>query len=215
MATMTKSTGTATATPAGIDRRTVLPALAVLALAVVMSVVLPHIDGATTYRDQVRKGEVVQVADGITLVPAAGWQLASGALVGHTRSTVGSTASSELVKGSIAFYVQAAPFAGTASALLTRVNRISSDLHSARARASARSDRYAVRTRRGATGVGQDFFGVSRQGSVVTFVFRTPAGSQGRATSEGVEIVVSGPASAISRHRKAVVAMIRSIGTSS
>ena len=106
----------------GIDRRTVGPALLVLALAVLMSVVLPSIDGATSYRDQVDKGDVAALADGLTLVPATGWELATGALVGHTRSSVVTTDTTEIVDVSVELMVQTAPFDGTPSALLTRVN---------------------------------------------------------------------------------------------
>jgi hypothetical protein len=79
----------------GIDRRTAGPALLVLGLAVVMSVVLPSIDSETAYREQLHRGNIVAIADGITLVPGPGWGLASGALVGEARSPVGSTATTE------------------------------------------------------------------------------------------------------------------------
>ena len=200
----------------GIDRKTIAPALLVLALALVMSVVLPAIDARTPYRDAVRKGDVAELAGGITLAPTPGWDLASGALVGRTRSSVGDTAQTELVDGSVDFFVQAAPFAGTSSALLTRINRINADLSRARGRAAALSNRYAVTTRQGISGVGEDFVGLARQGSVVAFVFRSrepPAGSQGQVIREGVEIVVSGPSGAISRRRDDIVRMIRSIRT--
>ena len=190
---------------AGIDTRTVGPALLVLALAVLMSVVLPSIDGETSYRDEVQTGDVVEVADGITLVPAPGWELATGALVGQTRSPVGSTATTEVVDGGVKLAVQAAPFDGTPSALLERTNEISADLD--RARGVTR--RYPVTTRQGAKGAGEDFVGAGRQGSVVAFVFE-PRGEPGR---EGVEIVVSGPKGQISRRRDDIVAMIRSIRT--
>jgi hypothetical protein len=190
---------------AGIDPRTVKPALLVLALAVLMSFVLPSIDRGTPYRDTVHHGDVAEIADGITLVPTPGWDLASGALAGHTRSPVGSTGATELVDGSVDFDVQAAPFAGTPSALLSRINKINSDLAHARGRAAATSDRYAVTTRQGVVGVAEDFVGVEKQGSIVAFVFRS--------THEGVEIVVSGPKGSISRHRDDIVAMIRSIRT--
>ena len=198
---------------AGIDRRTVKPALLVLALAVLMSVVLPLIDGTTPYHDEVHKGDIAEIADGITLVPASGWDLATGALVGHTRSPVGSTATTELVDGSVDFYVRAAPFAGTPSVLLSRVNEINADLHHARGRAAAMTDRYAVTTRQGVVGVAEDFVGLTRQGSVVTFVFRSRA-PQGP-SRVGVEIVVSGPRGSISRRRDDIVTMIRSIRTAS
>jgi hypothetical protein len=187
----------------GIDRQTVVPALLVLALAVLMSVVLPSIDSKTDYRDEVHKGDVAQVADGITMVPTPGWNLAAGALVGRARTTVGSTASTQLVNGSVEFNVQAAPFAGTPSALLRRVNKIRADL----GRARAATDRYSVRTRQGAVGVAEDFAGVNRQGTIAAFVFR----SRRQSSREGVEVVVSGPTGAMSRRRDDIVAMIRSI----
>jgi hypothetical protein len=199
---------------AGIDRRTVKPALLVLALAVLMSFVLPSIDRDTPYRDTVHNGDVAEIADGITLVPTPGWDLASGALAGHTRSPVGSTGTTELVDGSVDFEVQAAPFAGTPSALLSRINKINSDLEHARGRAAAMSDRYAVTTRQGVVGVAEDFVGVEKQGSIVAFVFRPPTrstASRGQSTREGVEVVVSGPKGSISRRRDDIVAMIRSI----
>jgi hypothetical protein len=201
-----------------IDRQTVKPALLVLALALLMSVVLPSIDSATPYRNSLHGGDIAELADGITLVPTAGWDLATGALVGHTRLVVGSTATTELVDGGVNFDVQAAPFAGKPAALLGRVNKISAKLHHARGSASA-TRQYPVTTDQGAVGVGEDFVGVGRQGSVVAFVFgsagRPTTGSAGQTTREGVAIVVSGPNGAISRRRGDIVSMIRSIRTGS
>jgi hypothetical protein len=195
---------------AAIDRRTIGPALLVLALAVLMSVVLPAIDGATSYRDQVDKGDVAQVADGLTLVPASGWDLATGSLVGHARSPVGTTATTEVVDGSVELQVQAAPFDGTPSRLLTRINKIHADLQRLQGSAVARTRRYAVTTRQGTVGVAEDFVGVHRQGTIVAFVFR----SRGR-SREGVEVIASGPKGTVSRRRDDIVAMIRSLRAAS
>lgn len=195
---------------AGFDRGTVAPSLLVLGLAVLMSVVLPSINRDARYRHPVRRGELAELAAGITLVPPAGWDLAMGALVGHTRSVVGNTATTELVDGGVKFRVQAASFAGTPSALLRRVRKISAELNHARG-SSATTPTYTLRTRQGAIGVGQDLVGVSRQGSVVAFVFRL----RGQTTGEGLEIVASGPKGPISRRRDDIVAMIRSIRTTS
>jgi hypothetical protein len=194
---------------AGIDRRTVKPALLVLALALVMSVVLPVINGETAYRDEVDPGDLAEVAAGITLVPTPGWDLAGGALVGHTRSPVSTTAATQFIDGSVNFDVRAAPFDGTASALLTRVNDINADLDHARGSGASTTNRYLVTTRQGGAGVAEDFVGVDRQGSIVAFVFKSP----GQSIGEGVEIVVSGPKGAISRRRDDIVAMIRSVRT--
>jgi hypothetical protein len=197
----------------GLDLDTVGPALLVLALAGVLSLLIPSIDAKTSYRHEVQRGEVVRLATGITLVPATGWDVASGAIVGQTRSAIGGTASTELVRDGLRFGVEAAPFAGTPSALLTRINKIDESLHHARARASQTTRHYAVTTGQGTVGVAEDFVGISRQGSVIAFVFQqTAKTAQGRQrTREGVEVVVSGPAESLSRNRKQIVAMIRSI----
>jgi hypothetical protein len=194
----------------GIDRQTVKPALLVLVLAVVMGVVLPFIDSRTPYHHAVRRGDIAELADGITLVPAAGWDLTNGALLGHARSAIGTTANTELADEGVNFGVQTAPFTGTPSALLGRVNEISAELHHARGSTSG-TQRYAVTTRQGAVGVREDFAGVTKQGSVVAFVFR----SRGQMGGEGLELVVSGPRGQISRRRADIVAMIRSIRTAS
>ena len=216
MATSTTMASAARRT-GGIDRQTVKPALLVLALAVLMSVVLPTVDGKTAYRHAIHKGEIAELADGITLVPAPGWDLTTGALVGRTRSPVGSTAATELVAGSVRFSVLAAPFAGTPSALLRRINEINADLRHARGRAAATGRHYRVTTRHRVVGVAENFVGVAREGSVVAFVFRSrpTAGSQGRPIREGLEIVISGPDDLLSRRRDEIVAMIRSIRTAS
>lgn len=203
----------------GLDLPTIGPALLVLVLAGVMSLVLPSIDSRTPYGNGVRRGDVVRLAAGITLVPAAGWDVASGSIVGATRSQIGSTAATELVKGSLRFDVQAAPFEGTPASLLTRLNEISASLHTARGRASGMTDRYAVATRQGVVGVAENFVGMAREGSVYAFIFEPPAQSvpakAGRRIREGVEIVVSGSPDEMSRNRHDVVAMIRSIEAAS
>ncbi|HUO75164.1 MAG TPA: hypothetical protein VMU39_30670 [Solirubrobacteraceae bacterium] len=214
--TATRTETSAAHRSAWIDRRTVKPALLVLAFALLTSVVLPSINSGTSYRNPVRHGDVAELAAGITLTPSPGWDLATGALVGHTRAGVGVTATTELVDGSVNFDVQAAPFAGTASALLGRVEQLSTKLHHARGGGAA-TRRYPVTTRRGLVGIGRDFVGVDRQGSIVAFVISSSAratrGLAGHATREGVEIVVSGPKGSILRRRGDIVAMIRSIRT--
>ena len=196
---------------AGVDRPTVKPALLVLALAVVMSLVLPLIDDETTYRHEVHAGDLAEVADGITLVPTPGWDLTTGALVGQTRSPVGSTATTQFIDGSVTFEVRTAPFDGTPSALLTRVNEINDELDHARGNGVAMTDRYVVTTRQGVVGAAEDFVGVDKQGSIAAFVFR----SRGQSTGAGVEIIVSGPKGPIARRRDDIVAMIRSVRTAS
>lgn len=188
-----------------------MPALLVLALAAVMSVGLPKIDSDTAYTDQIHTGDIAEVADGITLVPASGWALTDGVLVGAARSTVGSTATTELVHGSVTFFVHAAPFAGTPSALLAQINKLDFDLHGSRSRAAGTTKRYSVTTAQGVAGEAEDFVGLAREGTVLAFVFTT----RGSVASQhvGVEVVAAGPIGEMSRQRDDVVAMIRSLRT--
>jgi hypothetical protein len=105
--------------------------------------------------------------------------------------------------------VQAAPFLGTPSTLLTRINKINADLNHARGRDAGTTGRYAVKTREGAVGTAEDFTGVARDGSLVAFVFRP----KGATTREGVEIVAAGPPTEMAQKRGDIVSMIRSIRT--
>jgi hypothetical protein len=202
----------------GLDLKTVGPALLVLALAGVMGLLLPSIDSRTAYSHEVRRGDVVRLAAGISLVPAAKWDLASGSIAGHTRSPIGDTAGTELVRGSVRFFVEAAPFAGTPASLLTRIDEIDAHLHNQRGRAAEMTPRYAVTTRQGVVGVARNFVSLARQGSVIAFIFRPVLQSTAKTRQrirEGVEVLVSGPPDEMSSNRNDIVAMIRSITVAS
>ena len=67
----------------GLDRRTIRPTLAVFALAILMSVVLPVIDATPPYHDIVRAGDVLELEGNVTFVPEAGWGITSGLRAGH------------------------------------------------------------------------------------------------------------------------------------
>lgn len=69
-----------------IDRQTVKPALLVVALALLMSVVLPLIDSETPYRDALQRGDIVELADRLTLVPCAGERIRYPPLPGDDRA---------------------------------------------------------------------------------------------------------------------------------
>ena len=56
----------------GVDRRTIAPTLAVFALAVVMSVVLPVINAKVPYHDIVKAGDIIELQGDVTFVPEAG-----------------------------------------------------------------------------------------------------------------------------------------------
>ena len=191
---------------AGLDRRTIGPALLVLAFAVLLSIVLPAINAAAPYHHEIHAGDVVDLADGrLTLVPAPGWNLAEGARLGRTRSGVSTTSATQLVDGDANFSVQVGPFDGTPSSLLTRVNQINGGLDESRG-AGASGARFTVTTADGAVGVGEGFTGLQTQGLIVAFVFELPGAGR-----LGVEMVASGREDSLATRRDDIVRMIRSV----
>jgi hypothetical protein len=62
----------------GLDRRTFPLAGAALAVWLLWAVIVPAIDDAVPWRDTVRPGDVLQLTDGVTMVPVPGWGLQSG-----------------------------------------------------------------------------------------------------------------------------------------
>ncbi len=73
----------------GIDRRTIVPALWVLALVLLWSIVVPYIDHHVSHEVEVEPGTVIEVGSGVTIVPPAYWgvdtqtPLTQGSLVVH------------------------------------------------------------------------------------------------------------------------------------
>jgi hypothetical protein len=191
---------------AGLDRRTIGPALLVLAFAILLSIVLPAINAAVSYHDEIHAGDVVDLADGrLTFVPAPGWNLAEGALLGRTRSGVSTTSATQLVDGDADFSVKVGPFDGTPSSLLTRVNQIDGGHDDSRG-AGASGARYTVMTADGAVGVAEGFTGLQTQGVIVAFVFEVPGAGR-----LGVQVVASGREDSLATRRNDIVAMIRSV----
>jgi hypothetical protein len=196
---------------AGIDRRTIRPALAVLALALFVSVVLPRVDGAVGYDDEIRAGDVIDLADEgrLTFVPAPGWNLEEGVRVGGTRSGTSGTSTTVLTAGDVLLAVEVAPFDGTPAALLTRVDELNDDLDDARG-LGVSGDRFTLRTDAGAVGVAESFTGLKRQGTLAAFVVGLP-GRTGRTASAGVTVLTAGSEGALATRRDDIDAMVRSI----
>lgn len=195
---------------AGIDRRTIKPALAVLALALFVSVVLPLVSGAVAYDDEIRAGDVIDMAEGrLTFVPVPGWNLEDGVRVGGTRSTVPGSSMTVLSAGDVRLTVQAGPFDGTPAALLTRLDELNDDVDDARG-LGASGDRFTVRTDGGVVGVAESFTSLERQGTIAAFVFAVPDRA-GTTKRTGVEVVAVGSKSALAARRDEIDAMVRSI----
>ena len=63
---------------AGFDRRTIGPALFVLAFMLLMHFGLPALNSAVAYDDRIEAGDDLSLTQGITFTPVPGWNLEDG-----------------------------------------------------------------------------------------------------------------------------------------
>lgn len=190
----------------GLDRRTIAPAVVVLALAFVFATVIPAIDAAIEPDNPVRPGDVVNLGKGLTLVPAQDWNIAKGLRVGDETNApaTGSAPPVELSNGSVSLRVVVGPFAGTPNALLDQVNRLNTELDGIDQFATT-GDRVSVTTAQGATGVVETFTGSNVDGKIAAFVF----------DGTGVEVLVVGLPEDMALHQDDIQAMVDSIESTS
>ncbi|MFD4182732.1 hypothetical protein [Rhodococcus sp. NPDC058514] len=164
-----------------MDRRTLLPALVVLALAFLQAIVIPNINDAITEKDVTTAGDVIAVQDGITFTAAAGWSLVSGERRSDEPTRAGYPASAVLTRGGAQFVVRTGKFTGDPSALLAQIERTDAALKGA---FTATGDPVAIVARTGEPGVITKYAAPGADGVLAAFVFG----------STGVEVIAVGPA---------------------
>ena len=192
----------------GIDRRTIAPALAVLAFMVLMAVGLPAIDESVDYDDPIVAGDVMDLVGGtLTFVPAEGWNRVDGSLVGEgAPESVGSV--STVVIEDITLSVTTGEFEGTPDELLDQINELNDTLQDPRGLGAA-GPRQEVTTPGGLTGVAETFTGLDQRGVTGAFVVDVDG------TSVGVEVVVKGSVESMSEHFEEIIAMLDSMSLAS
>lgn len=188
----------------GLDRRTIAPALAVLVLAFVFATVIPAINAAIKPDNPVRPGDVLNLGNGLTLVPAQDWNIVKGLRVGDATNApaTGSAPPVELANGSVSLRVLVGPFAGTPNALLDQINRLNTELDGIDQFATT-GDRVSVTTAQGATGVVETFTGSNVDGKIAAFVY----------DGTGVEILVVGLPEDMALHQDDIQTMVDSIAS--
>jgi hypothetical protein len=184
----------------GVDRRTIAPTLAVFALVIVMSVILPVINAKVPYDDIVKAGDVLQLQDDVTFVPEAGWGITSGVRVGNAPLSGEYPATATVEHEAVKFTVHTAPFDGDANKLLDQIETTSDALNRGRGVHVAGAHTTIV-TDQGKQGATARISGPHTGGVIAAFVF-------GR---HGVEAVGTGPSDAAPELAAAVFRMIRSI----
>lgn len=150
----------------GLERRTIAPTLAVLALALLLIYGLPALNAALPWNNETQAGDVLDLGEGATAVAPVGWQLESGSLVG------GEPAGSVflLARGSTQISLQVVDFDGTAAAFLDQVQQ-------ARGSDPTRTQgpRSTVTSDSGLVGVAQQ--STSPRGPLLQATFKLAAGS--------------------------------------
>lgn len=184
----------------GVDRRTIAPTLAVFALAIVMSVVLPIINAKLPYRDIVKAGDVVELEGDVTFVPEAGWAITSGVRAGDAPVPGEYPATATVEDGAVKFTVHTAAFHGDADKLLDQIQTTSEALNRGRGIHVAGAHTTIV-TDQGNQGATVRVTGPHTGGVIAAFVFK----------GRGVEAVATGPSDTGSDPTAAVFRMIRSI----
>jgi hypothetical protein len=184
----------------GLDRRTIGPTLAVFALAIVMSVVLPVINAGVPYHDIVKAGDVLEVQGDVTFVPEAGWGITSGVRAGNAPLSGEYPATATVEDGASKFKVRTGLFHGDANKLLAQIETTSEALNRGRG-VHVTGAPTTIVTDQGKQGATVRVTGPHTAGVVAAFVFG----------ARGVEAVATGPSDAGSQPTATVFRMIRSI----
>jgi len=184
----------------GVDRRTIAPTLAVFALVILMSLVLPIINAKVPYDDIVKAGDVLQLQGSVTFVPDAGWGITSGVRAGNPPLSGEYPATATVEHRAVKFTVRTAPFDGDANKLLDQIETTSEALSRGRG-VHVTGAHTTIVTDQGKQGTTARVTGPHTGGVIAAFVF------DGR----GVEAVATGPSDTGPELTAAIFRMIRSI----
>jgi hypothetical protein len=184
----------------GLDRRTLRPTLAVFALVILMSVVLPVINASVPYHDIARAGDVVELEGDVTFVPEAGWGITSGLRAGHAPLSGQYPATAVVEDGALKFTLRTGPFHGDTMQLIDQIEATSDALNRGRG-VRINGTPTTVITTQGKEGASVHVTGPHTSGVIAAFVFG----------DRGVEAVATGPSDAGADPSVAVLRMIGSI----
>lgn len=110
----------------GMDKRGIPYAVVALVLIAVLLWVVPAIDDATAWNNPTVAGDLIDLGDGITIAPPAGWQLEQGIRTTEESATPvnSDAASATLSNGATTVTVTGSGWTGTATELMDQYNRV-------------------------------------------------------------------------------------------
>jgi hypothetical protein len=184
---------------AGLDRRTIGPAAGVLVLVLLWAIVLPAVDRAVHQEREVEAGTVLGVGDGVTFVPAVGWNLDRGLTAAQARGKPPSALAAKVTAGGTSVDVRTVTWEGDLDALLARVNEIAEEENGSGWHVTG--PQHSVTTADGVTGLGEEFVAPAGPGRIYAFL----------QDGVGVEVVVTGTHAEEGQHRSAIDDMVASV----
>ncbi|WP_143544513.1 MULTISPECIES: hypothetical protein [unclassified Rhodococcus (in: high G+C Gram-positive bacteria)] len=182
----------------GLDRRTFPPALFVVAIFVVLTVILPRVDAAIGWDDPVLAGEQLALTDSIVFTPTTGWDVEAGFRVDDESRRSGDAT---VAGKGVTFQVSSDTFEGTPDELLDQVEKVTSRTDDPTFRVDG--DRTTLTTTSGESGVAQPYSSVTGDGVVAAFVI----------AGRGLKITAYGPPAQMTAAVDNIQTMIASIRT--
>ncbi|EON32220.1 hypothetical protein GTC6_13691 [Gordonia terrae C-6] len=152
----------------GLDRRTVVPGLVVLLIAVVLAFVPAIVDERVTYDDPVLAGDVIELDKGVAFSPVPGWEITDGLRRGDPMADGGYPPTASVSDAGVTFQLKAADFSGTPGALLDQIR----DTQEAYGIESpvVENETVAITTRDGHRGLMSRYEGADVDGVIAAFV---------------------------------------------
>jgi hypothetical protein len=194
----------------GLDKRAMPLTFVIVAIILVMTVVVPAIDQALSWDDEVRAGDLISMGEGVTFAPPVGWELSDGIRVGREPSTgVRGDSSATVAEGGVVVRVNQSGFDGSSDTLLDQVNRLRDRSNADENRAfKVTGPRQTVTTDSGLTGVSETFTSASGDGRLYAFV--VDAGDGG-STPVGITITVEATADQYGADASTIDALVASL----
>lgn len=182
----------------GLDRRTILPALVVLTIAVIMHSVLPAIDSFVETTRTIPAGQTIALSGGVQLSAPAGWILSEGLLSGDSADGV-YPHSAQVYTGPTSISLRSDSFTGTSAELLEQIQSVKGENAF-----GLRSEVTSITTASGINGVFRQFSDPVADGAIAAFTI----------DGVGIEVVIRTPADTPSSTANVIGTLLDSITVS-
>lgn len=151
----------------GLDRRSLPPALFVIVVFVVLTVVVPRINSTLEWNDPAQAGEQLALTDTIEFTPVAGWDVESGFRIDPGES-VQKSGDVILAGDGVTFQISPDSFDGTPAELLDQTAKVTS--RTSDPSFQVEGDRTNLTTTTGESGVLAPYSSIRGDGLAAAFV---------------------------------------------